>query len=239
MWRNIIAVALVLVSFPAIAKKGHPFTGLNCTTTTSSSFFYQNGAWTRDDNNEPAPFVIDSINNATGTAILRGADGAKNTGPSSASAAPDYLALTISHAGGRLIFSSSLSTSGEDEYSGTITVFTGYQTPIKTFPVFEHISALSGGLQITSAGLCLPIYDTAAQPAPSPTVQQPPSSVGTVFPTFPNAPVQQQQPVVAPATAPPDDGQFCAIGMRALAAGIDPFLKQAILEKLRNRGCLR
>jgi hypothetical protein len=226
MGRSLIAVALVLASFPADAKKCHPFTALNCTATMESSFALQNGTWSRNESADPVFFVIDSISYGAGTAILRGT--------------PDST-LTISHASGPLMFS----TPSEDEWPTTITVFTGYETPAKALPFFEHKSAPGLGstlqsLQIVFAGLCLPVYDdSATRPALSPTVEPSPNAADPASPIPPNVSAQRQQPAVAPATAPPDDGQQCLTLMGGLLAVTNPHLKQAILKKLRNRGCLR
>jgi hypothetical protein len=154
MWRNLIAVALVLASFPADAKKAPRFTALNCTPQHASAFILYNGTWGKGepalfDQTHFSPFVIDAISKGAGTAILRGT--------------PD-LALTISNASGRLVFSS------PSESERTITVFTG-DGPL---PYIEHLPAapLGNGPSMfeVRAGQCLPIYDdTAAQPAPSAT----------------------------------------------------------------------
>jgi hypothetical protein len=156
MWRNLIAVALVLASFPADAKKGRPFTALACTATISIPFNFKDGAWVRDEALSPLSFFINSISNEAGTAVL--------LYPGSASA----QSLTISHPAGLLTFSTE-KTGGEVQFTDVFTVFTGYGSPTKSFPFFHssiaHANAMAA--HIAAAGVCLPIYE--AQPAPSPT----------------------------------------------------------------------
>jgi hypothetical protein len=59
------------------------------------------------------------------------------------------------------------------------------------------------------------------------------------FPNYDAVTIPAQQPVAAPLPAIAPSAEWCGSAFKLLAISDDAYVKQALLEKMRNRGCLQ